>query len=482
MGLIAGSLSAAASWYYPWPDSASAQLGAGQGLFKPFEASRVWSLDIAAFVPETQTVERFSLKRQGDRWLVPTQAGFPSDNIARRTAIINAVVNLTDPKGVLQQKTDSQQDHVEYGVVDPAELQEKGSRAGVGTRVVLEDRNRQTLATLIVGSTIEGQPGQAFVRIPGQPQVYLVEFVPQVLSVSFGDWLDVNLFQLRTQARPDGELTSEIDLVNSAAGNSAFESAAPSAGAWRAQVVPAGNSFATQNMEILAGDSWTRAVLPTEINNTLVNAVKDLGAVPTVEVRAKDKELGESIAANPLAGPAELYASLNPFGFRQTAEPGQPLSFESSGGKVQVVTDSGIATTMYLGNLFSDSKTDSNLARLAMFHSALDLARFPEPQAPVAAGGVDPTDEQRREFNRQHEAWTKKLDAAKAMVSALNGRHGRWFYMLDENVVSRFLPTLPKLEPVTPPAVEATEDTPSADAGKSEVPPPEKVSAGDGNS
>jgi len=478
MGLIAAVTCVAASWFYPWPVPDSERLGAGQGLFKPFEASRVWSLDILAFRPETQTLDRFALQKQGERWLVPGQAGFPSDNVARRTAIINALVNLTNPKSVLEQRTDRKEDHVKYGVVDPAELQEKGSRAGVGTRITLEDRNRQTLATVIVGLPIEDEQrkGQAFVRIPGQPQVYLAEFSPEILTVTFGDWVDPNLFQLRTVSRADGELPLEIEIANSAATQAAFAAVPAIPGAWKATAVPAGDAFATQNIEIPAGDSWVRAVLPAEVNQLIVESVRRLGGIPVFEVRAREKELGDALSTNPLAGPPALYAGMVALGFRQTAEAGQPLRFESAGGRVRVVTGSGIAISMYLGELFSKVETDSNLARYAMFHAALDQSRFPEPEAPVAVGGVEPTDEQRREFNRLHEAWKKKIDAGREMVSALNSRHGRWYYVLDENVVSRVMPTLPKLEPVTPPAATQPE------AAKPATGSTEKDSAGDGNS
>lgn len=479
-GLLTAAVCGGAAWFYPWPEFSRDQLGAGQGLFAPFDAGRVWSIRIVEFDQEKQTPRGFALQRSGERWLAAAQGGFPCNNVARRTSVVNALIRLVDSKAILDNPSDRQEDHIKYGVVDPSELQPNTSRAGVGTHVILEDRNRQTLAELIVGLPVDDaqRTGQAFVRIPGQPQVYLTEFAPGVLSTEFRDWVDTNLFQLRTQARPDGETIRNAVVTSPSAAEAIFEKKPPDAHAWRGEVSLSNGRLATRNIERWSGQAWDRCEALPAVQQQLVEAVSQLGGIPVVDARPLSQPLGENLSTSATAGDSSLYSELWENGFRQVAAAGEALKFESAGGMLEVSVDSGWKMTMFLGPVYPEQKTSSKLARMAVLRAVAEPDRFPKPAEPLAAADGQLTDEQRREYNRQIEAWQKEIDSANARVSAFNLQHGRWMYVLDESTVRRLIPKLPELKVISS-AAPAAAETPAGPADPATPPvSPEKSGGG----
>lgn len=461
MGLIAAGLCAAAAWYYPWPQASSDRPGSGSGLFAPFDSTRVWTIEIVQHDADRQLNEQWTLQRQGERWVVPARASFPAGNVARRTAIVGAVSQLADSKAILQRLTDRQEDHATYGVVDPLEVQQVPARGGVGTRVTLEDRNQQPLATVIVGRTPEGggqQGRQAYIRVPGQPQVYLCEFPPEVLSTAFRDWVDSNLFELRTQARNDGELLREAVL------QSPLANATPG---WRATLAVDGGQLVVRKLELRDGEQWRSAVPDPAAGNALTAAVSLLAATPVDDARPVDPELARHLAEGQGRGPGALYESMGPLGFRPAGDEAGPVRLDSDGGQITVRADSGMLTTMYIGNVFTSAQTRSKLARCVFLHASAVPDRFPRPEPPAAGGTL--TDEQQREYSRTLEAWQQSVDGLQTRVRAFNAQHSKWYYVIDESAVSLIMPVLPELAPAAPEPAGGT--APAAGEAASDEPP-----------
>lgn len=466
MALVVGAICGGAAWYYPWPDPTAGALAADQGLFAPFDASNVWSIGISRFDQEKQVAGGFVLQRRGERWLAPAFAGFPCDNIQLRTSLVNAVARLADPKTILETRSDEQEDHFKYGVVDPDELQQGVSRAGIGTRVTLEDRNRQTLASLIIGLPVEGalKEGQCFVRVPGQPQVYLAEFPAAVLSTDFRNWVDPNLFQLQTQLRRDGELPERFVFTSQPGATAEFTGSAPGPNAWRAAIAVQSGGLVLERIEMRAAAGWEPAVATPEAQQALQMSLTRTVEIPVEDVRSFSRPLVDNLI-NPaaVAGKKELYEELVSLGFRQVGAEGQPVRLESMGGSIEIGTVSGVRMTMQLGADYSEPKTRSKIARIAILRAQLDEARLPKPQPPVPADGAALTDEQQREYNRNVEAWQKSVESARTRVEAFNRRHGPWGYVIDENSVRRWFPVLPGLQPA--PTTDSPTDEP-ADGSK----------------
>ncbi len=454
MGLIAAVCCSAAAWFYPWPAPPGDRLAAGQGLFAPFDQARIWGLEIVQYDAGQQLNQSLVLQRQGDRWLAPAHAGFPSDNTAQRLAVINSLIRLTEGSAVLERISDSQEDHVKYGVVDPGDYQQLTNRTGIGVRVRLEDRNRRELATLVVGEPLNSEQGekQAFVRIAGQPQVYLAEFDPAVLTVEFRNWIDPNLFGLRTQLRPDGEFAREAVMTSAIAGVAAMSGAPAGEGAWRATLAFSSRGFALRTLEVPAGSGWQPADPPAEPAALIAAAANRLGTIPVDDVRAKPEPLADNFAGS-LAGPAALYDPLKEPGFAQSAAEGEPLRLQSAGGQVEVLTESGIRLRMLLGSAFPAAQTESKLGRFALLHAEAIADWHKPPEPPAGVDGAEPTDDQRRQFSRETEAWEKQKAAQAELAKAFNARHFRWLYLIDENVVGLIMPTVTGLAPpATPPA------------------------------
>ncbi len=489
MGIIAAAVCGAAAFYYPHSDAAGGTgLGQNKGLYEAFEADRVWAIEIVRFNPDKQMNEKLSLQRRGDRWLIPAHASFPTDFVARRTAVLNALTGLTKPEGILEQRSDEQKDHIKYGVVDPAEFEQSGNRAGIGTRVTLEDKNRQTVASLIVGLPIEddNRTGQTFVRIPGEPQVYLAEINPAILSVEFRDWVDSNLFGLRTQARPVGEPVSRITITSAAASAAMMDNspASPSGSstAWRGTVETsvAANGLILGGLEVFQNGKWVEAEKNSQVGRALTAAAASVAVLPVTDVRALPKETAENLLAGGPASADPVYAPLNETGIRQTAVEGQPLQFVSTGGRIEVETTSGLRLSMVIGNAFADTQSKTKLARAALFFAEVLPEKFPEPPAPTGENGADPTDEQQREYNRAVEARNEQLRIAAESAATFNRQRSRWLFVLDEEVIGSVIPTLDDLKTAEtePPTGSAAGATDAGSESPTDRPPEENSGAG----
>jgi len=100
------------------------------------------------------------------------------------------VINITkalNGRTVLEVTSDSQTDHVKFGVVDPADVNTAASRSSLGSRLELTDRNRKTIGSLIIGHAVKNKPDNHYVRVTGKPTVYTIEFNDDILSAqAFG--------------------------------------------------------------------------------------------------------------------------------------------------------------------------------------------------------------------------------------------------------------------------------------------------------
>jgi len=99
---------------------------------------------------------------------------------------------------ILENRSDSPGDHTLYGVVDPDPKTLKSGTTGVGTRVVLRDKNDKALVSLIVGKQVEDREGLHYVRRVGQDPVYTVAVKTDKISTKFEDWIEKDLLKLNS--------------------------------------------------------------------------------------------------------------------------------------------------------------------------------------------------------------------------------------------------------------------------------------------
>jgi hypothetical protein len=88
-------------------------------LFEEFDASSVRSISITKFDADRNQLDRMDLRRSGEKWLIPAKKNFLATQASQISRVINALNNCT----VLENRSNNQQDHIEYGVVDPLEFE-----------------------------------------------------------------------------------------------------------------------------------------------------------------------------------------------------------------------------------------------------------------------------------------------------------------------------------------------------------------------
>ena len=144
MGIVAMLSCGAAYYFYPkvYRESGGSRLN--QPLFESYENSNVRYIKIDRFDPEKNGITKLHLALVGGRWVIPAKNNFPAGNAAR----VAAAIDCLKDRNILEEVSDQQQDHEEYGVV---ELTMATDGEGTGTTVTLEDRNHQPIGSLIVG-------------------------------------------------------------------------------------------------------------------------------------------------------------------------------------------------------------------------------------------------------------------------------------------------------------------------------------------
>ena len=195
MAVMAITASVTAAYFYPWPTEVAESDFVGKPLFETYESSSVRQIRIQRFNDDRGGLDRILLRRRGEKWVIPAKKDFIAGNVRQISLAANSLIEST----VLQDVTDEQQAYLEYGVVDPDEFSNTPNRSALGTKIILQDRDMKEIASLIIGKPVKSDPKklQHFVRIPGQPNVYVIEFNAAALKTDFRSWIDPNLFDVR---------------------------------------------------------------------------------------------------------------------------------------------------------------------------------------------------------------------------------------------------------------------------------------------
>lgn len=149
------------------------------------------SLEVAEFDPETGTALPFKVALVDKTWVIPSHSNYPADARERLGRTAAGVFDLTRDTV----RSDRPEDHKAMGVLDPLDPKIT-SPDGLGRRLTLRDASDAILADLIIGKEVPDQPGQRFVRIPGQNRVYGVQVENLEVSTRFADWIEQNLLKL----------------------------------------------------------------------------------------------------------------------------------------------------------------------------------------------------------------------------------------------------------------------------------------------
>ncbi len=168
----------------------------GQEFFPEFkDPLEATSLEIVKF--SDGEVYRFEVAQKDGHWVIPSHYDYPADAEKQLAQAATALIGLKK----LDKVSDDRRTHAEFGVIEPdpnnAEELRSHEDEEVGTRVVMADRDGNSLAALIIGKkAAEEHQNIYYVRVPGQDRVYKAEIDPTRFSTSFGDWIERDLLKL----------------------------------------------------------------------------------------------------------------------------------------------------------------------------------------------------------------------------------------------------------------------------------------------
>ena len=487
---------AAAIFYYPWPQTNRLDEIVGQPLFPEYAATQVRNVKIRRVDNLEQTVSELTLKLNADNeWQMVERSNY----VASQPQQINAAINFVSDMDVLEFKTDDQQRHQEFGVVDPDEVRTAAALASAGSKITMTDRNGQTLVDVIIGNAEEqasqdqSELPKYFVRIVGQPQVYLVNFNPRVLTTRFGDWVNRDLFRVFARGRGFRGLQVENYLIDV---NQLQQDSLNAPRTWLYDFslqILASNQFRVSSLKLprpQPSSDETGEDPPAASERQTVELVPELQPAPNMA--ALQPVLGPFVQApciDVLKKPSlsvstfekvadegftvEAVKDLAPLGFRLSADGDEPR-LEGVSGSVRVVNANGVNLHMVIGTLANQS-FDSGLAQYAILYATFNPEAL--PQAPQPLSDEDQQDEEKlRAFRQATQDYERKMQDIRNEVAEYNRQLAPWIYLLDENQVQLMRPALESL--VVPATIEGWQDKLGVSA-QPEPTPSEPTEAGD---
>ncbi len=450
-GIMAAVTSAIAAYYYPWPQFEKLQSQINQALFEEFEDRKVNVIQVERFNPDLQSLERVTLQRRGERYVFPGYDNFNADNVKRIADAIGSV-----KKKVLDVISDKVEDHSRFGVVDPQDFQSTTNKSHVGRKITILDSNRGTLASLIVGLPPDdpSKQNQRYVRIEGQPNIYLVEFDDSILSSRFADWVELNLLRL-------GLLDTPVQIVN--------DNYRINPEDLQKEPVPVGrlyeatfaisdkNTFPLTELKFGKGAE----LVAVEANESQISFLEQglavLAKFPLVKVRRVDKDLLPVLRRPDKVADKAVYATLEKFGYVPPSSQAAPSDLLSSGGRIDILTKGNVRISILAGNLENTDQTRSKLCRWALILAQPDLSQAKRPAQPTADEENAMSEEQKLELARARRDYEQLEAQARQIAENLNSIHSGWLYSVDEEFFTKLRPEIS-----APPSADATQETPSS--------------------
>ncbi len=452
-----------AMYYYPWPEFASVDAEVGKPLFEAYEAKDVRGIDVIRFNSDKSSLDRIKLVRRGERWGIPARQNFRASN----TEQVGYAINCLNDRTVFEVISENQEDHIKYGVVDPAEFTVEKNVAALGQKLTLTDRNNQKIADLIVGSVVKNDSKKRYVRIPGKPRVYVIDFDGQSLSTDFFRWVSPDLLNLRT-AGEDRRLR-EIAIDNYQIQSTENEEKPARKSIYRASLVPAGGRLNVKSLEIPQGDgdNWKRLSLTPEQQVKLTSMAPLVIQMIVDDVRRKPDDLSEAIQFPEDDVADSVFAKLPSYGFYPAGKQNGDWTFDAANGQVSVTTMDGVQTNILIGQFGSENSFGGGkLNYYLMINATVDAELLRRPERP--AGVKNDDSDENKAYLRLVEQWKSAVDKARQSSRELNAVHADWFYLVSQDIALRLTPDIP----IPTVIQEAAEKTENADAEASTDTPP----------
>ena len=154
-------------------------------------ADQITSLRVVDWNETALSSRVFEVKKEGDRWTIPSAFGYPADG---NTRVSRTAAGILGAK--LGRLVDVKPDgYAAIGLNDPMQ-NEASVTTGFGRRVTLKDNTGAEVLDVIVGNKAEGTNGLTFVREVGKSEVWTAK-VESDLSTKFTDYVELDPFKLQ---------------------------------------------------------------------------------------------------------------------------------------------------------------------------------------------------------------------------------------------------------------------------------------------
>ena len=430
MGIIAAITAAFAAASYPWPEAVTQNAQVSKPLFENYETSSVRGIEVVAYDSDRSDVGRLRIKRSGQNWIVPQKSGF---DITGDQRVLQVTRSLND-RTVLEVNSDSQNDHVKFGVVDPSDVGVNSARSRMGTKLVLTDRDEKTIAQIIVGDQVKNSPGKYYVRVPGKPTIYAIEFDKSMLTTDFAQWVDPNLLKLPT----DNGSGLSIDEFE-------FDRHRKDVKTKKDEALYSAKFVISEDQrlkldELKIGEKEAEAAaLP---KGFIESAVRSMFGLRPTDVEKQSKPVMEFLDQTDKSTDEKIISQLAERGFDYLGFENDSPQFSGSNGEISVLRSDGVKIRLIVGELANRIGGDSlSLLYQAIVAAEADPTAFPEIEAIESKEEAD-----QKVYLRQVKERDEQIAAAKQRVKQLNRTHREWIYVFDESVIKGLFPAVDAAE------------------------------------
>jgi hypothetical protein len=164
----------------------------GASFFPGFtDPGMVRSLEVVDFDEDTATAHPFKVRVQDGAWTIPSHYDYPVDGMEHLARTAAAIIALKKDNVA----TENVSEHERTGTLDPLDETLPILR-GRGTRVIVQGEHNRNLADIIIGRQLADRPTFRYVRLAGQPRVYVAAAGDLRLSTRFTDWIDSDLLKI----------------------------------------------------------------------------------------------------------------------------------------------------------------------------------------------------------------------------------------------------------------------------------------------
>ena len=439
-------LSVMAYAFYPKAASSGMEEQVNKPLFK-FDPEKVRSLAIVKFDSERNSFDELVMDNHVvNGWSIPSKFGYPVDSAEKLVLTASSLAGLV----VLGIASEDPTDEETYGVVEPKPGLKAGQK-GVGTRVTLKNREKQDIASIIIGKEVKDRPGQRFVRVPEQRFIYVCEYDPSVLTTDFFEWINPRILDFGTQWS-----VRNLSLDKYGATKTALLEVNPS---YRADLLLDQSKWTT----LAYVDSADAKASPSLDVAELERVRLAIENFEIQDVARKSRAMALSLQQrNGIPNTFQVLGDLQRIGFFLD-EMVSPAREMGAGGELAFTSTVGIRYRMLFGNLLASEATGrANDQRYVMVSADVDPDFFPMPAKPQSGGGTpekkndapvppgggncgeatnqDDDREARRQYQIKLEERKNRIELTRNAADQINKRFSDWFYVIDNELYRRLMP------------------------------------------